>query len=174
MMIELIINSCAMLKKYISAAVTLLAVLVPLVSNPQLVHAESPLVISQVQTGAVGNTNDDFIELFNPNPDPIDLKNYRLVKRTAQATKDTLLKSWTDDTTIPPNSFYLWANSSFTQVTPDVATTGTLADDNGIALRSGADDTGLIIDSVAWGNTNNSFTNVSSVNPAPGMALVRQ
>lgn len=55
----------------------------------------SSLLISAVQiTGGVGKTSEDFIELFNPNPSPVNLNGYRLVKRTATATTDSSIKSF--------------------------------------------------------------------------------
>jgi len=144
---------------------------------PIFVLAESPIIISQVQiTGGTGKTAEDFIELFNPSDTQENLNGFRLVKRTASGTVDTLLKSWTTDTFIPPGSFYLWANSGFTGINkaPDTTTSGTISDNNGIALRLGPNDTGSIINSVSWGTANNSFTNVSVINPEANMALVKQ
>lgn len=137
------------------------------------------LVISQVQiTGGSGHTNDDFIELFNPTAAPVDLKGFRLVKRTATGTADVSLKSWTSSTVIPAYGFYLWANSGFTTlaVAPDAATSESLADNNGVALRQGAADTGTIIDSLAWGSASNAFVEGSPfpTNPPANQTLLRQ
>lgn len=138
--------------------------------------AEEKPLISQVQiTGGSGHTADDFVEIFNPNSAPFNLKDYRLVKRTKTGNTDTSLKSWTADTYIPARSFYLWANSGFTgiSVVPDVTTTGSIANDNGVALRQGAEDTGALVDSVAWGAANNGFIVVTSQNSGPNEALLR-
>jgi hypothetical protein len=137
--------------------------------------APMPVYISQIQiTGGAGHTGDDFIELFNPNPQPVNLKGYRLVKRTAAGTADTLIKSWTSDTFIPGYSFYLWASSAYASLpcTADVLTSGTLADDNGIAIRFGSSDTGQIIDSAAWGKAGGAFRNIFAQNPGAGQSLV--
>jgi hypothetical protein len=134
------------------------------------------MYISQVQTtNGTGKTMDDFIELFNPNSQPLNLNGYRLVKRTASGTTDTLLKSWTSDEFIPAYSFYLWANSSFVSIsaTPNATTTGSIADNNGVAVRFGANDTGTIVDSVSWGSTNNIFANISATNPGAGQGIFR-
>src|SRR3989338_4370409 len=107
------------------------------------------LVISEVQiTGGAGLTKNDFIEIYNPTGAPIDLNGIRLVKRTATGTTDTTLKSWTESAIIPAHGYYLWANSDFASLfpTPDAKTTGTISDDNGVALRQGSEDTGAIID----------------------------
>jgi hypothetical protein len=136
------------------------------------------LVISQIQiTGGAGHTNEDFIEIYNPTSQSIDLNGMRLVKRSKTGTADTLIKSWTDSTLISAHGFYLWANSTFTSIAtvPDITTTGTLADDNGIALRQGPNDSGTIIDSVAWGAAANAFVegSVFAANPGAGQSLER-
>src|SRR6185436_14759329 len=116
--------------------------------------------INQIQTtGGAGKTANDFVEIYNPTDHDIDLKGYRLVKRTQTGTSDTSLKSWTDSVIIPSHAYYLWANSSFTDisVTADVTTSGTISDNNAVALRNGPEDTGVIVDSVGWGTASNIF-----------------
>ncbi|HEV8601022.1 MAG TPA: lamin tail domain-containing protein [Patescibacteria group bacterium] len=147
---------------------------------PMLALAQaSHLVISQVQiTGGSGKTTNDFVEIYNPTSQDIDLKGIRLVKRTKTGTTDTLLKSWTDSTLIKAHGFYLWANSGFTDISAaaDIATTGSIADDNGIALRNGPNDTGAIIDSLAWGAATNLFVEgqVFTINPEANQSLERK
>ncbi len=136
----------------------------------------SQIYISGVQTsGGAGLATNDFIELFNPNPDLVSLKDYKLVKRTAQSVTDSLIKSWTDDVFIPSYSFYLWANAGYVQVAvaPDVSSSATIADDNGLALRYSSGESASIIDSLSWGQTNNEFPTVSGNIPA-GSSLQRQ
>lgn len=137
------------------------------------------LVISQVQTtGGPGRTAEDFVEIYNPTGQDIDLKGMRLVKRTKTGAIDTLLKSWTSSTIIRARAYYLWANSSYTSIAaaPDVTTSGTIADDNGVALRNGPNDTGAIIDAVAWGASANAFIEgqVFTTNPGAGQSLERK
>lgn len=148
---------------------------------PRVAFAEGPqetpkLIISAVQiTGGTGKTQQDFIEFFNPTNQAFNLNGVRLVKRTALGTTDSLIKSWTEDTLVEPYHFYLWANSNFTEIpiTPDLVTSGTLADNNGIALRNGENDVGEIIDSVSWGSTANGFGLQSLANPSANQSLVR-
>ncbi len=137
---------------------------------------EPYLIISAVQiTGGTGKTQEDYIELFNPTEQPFDLNSYRLVKRTAAGTTDTLLVSWTQSTIVPPHHFWLWANSGFTTITmaPDSVSSGTLADNNGIALRKGVSDSGEIIDSLTWGSTANGFEITGLENPPANQALAK-
>lgn len=134
------------------------------------------VVISEVKiTGGTGQTNNDFIELFNPTDSPFDLNGHRLVKRTATGSADQAVKSWTTETVIAPHGYYLWANGSWTPaVTPDTTTSATLAADNGVALRQGAEDTGVIIDSVAWGTVTNAFIEGSPFPEDPTGSLERK
>src|ERR1035437_9515961 len=148
------------------------------------------ILISQVQiTGGKGKTNDDFIELYNPTSLQANLKGYRLIKRAQNNTSDTLIKSWATNTFIPSYGFYLWANSSFTDISviPDSMTSETLSDDNGVAIRLGPNDTGAIVDSISWGNAQNTFATSSStftsnplslnpfpLNPSAGQSLLRK
>ncbi len=138
------------------------------------------LVISAVQiTGGDGKTGHDFVELYNPTGQDINLKGYRLVKRTKTGASDSSIKSWTDDVFIKAHGWRLWASSSEegynTAIGADDATKQTLAADNGIAIRLGAADTGEIIDSAAWGAAENIFKEIASaVNPAADESIVRK
>jgi hypothetical protein len=137
----------------------------------------SQLYITQVQTtGGAGKTNEDFVELFNPSASSVNLKGYRLVKRSQNSQTDTLIKSWSSDATVSPESFYLWANSSYTGIVtkPDITTSATLSDDNGVALRFGPNDSGQLIDSFSWGKTANGFNIVTNANPGAGQAIFRK
>ncbi len=129
------------------------------------------ILISDIQiTGGSGKTTNDFIKIFNPSSVPFNLKGYRLVKRTKSGASDTSLKSWTADALIPSHGYYIWANSSFSSLTPpaDTTTSGSISDDNGVALRQGPEDTGIIIDAVAWGGAQNGFAEGSAYPANPG------
>lgn len=141
--------------------------------------AADHLVISQVQiTGGAGLTTNDFVEIYNPTESDIDLQGMRLVKRTKIGTTDTSLKSWTSSSLVLAHGYYLWANSSYATiaVTPNATTTGSLADDNGVAIRQGPNDTGTIVDSVAWGTVANAFVEgtVFATNPVANQSLERK
>jgi len=143
------------------------------INNSNNLSSASPakILINEVQIrGGAGKTDNDFIELYNPNDSPVNLKGYRLVKRTKTGTSDLLIKSWTDDAYIPAKGFYLWANSNYLEIPsqPDVTTTVTLSDDNGVAIRFGANDTGTVIDSVSWGEAQNIFVEKSAFATNPG------
>jgi hypothetical protein len=127
-------------------------------------------------TGGTGHTQEDFVEFYNPTSQPFDLNGSRLVKRTAAGTTDTSLQTWSSVKVVLPHHFFLWANSSYSAVavTPDATSSGTIADNNGVALRRGANDSGELLDSVAWGSTANGFRSVSDQNPTANQSLFRE
>jgi hypothetical protein len=157
---------------------------------PSLKSNVGHILISQVQiTGGTGKTDDDFIEIYNPTSWQVNLKGYRLVKRAQNSTSDTLIKSWATNAFIPAFGFYLWANSGYTNISvaPDATTSESISDDNGIAIRYGPNDTGAIIDSLAWGKAQNVFATSSAaltsnplslnsftLNPSTGQSLLRK
>lgn len=150
---------------------------------PSVVWADAPaqvVYITQVQiSNGPGKTRHDFIELFNPNAAPFNLKGYRLVKRTALTPViDAPIKSWDTDTFIAPYSFYLWANTDLAptlQLPADATTTAIVGDDHGVALRTITPSDGPVIDSFSWGNAHdpNPYPNVIPTNPAAGEAIFR-
>ncbi len=137
------------------------------------------ILISEIQvTAGAGKTEYDFIELYNPNDFQVNLNDYRLVKRTQAGTSDTSIKSWTTDVFILARGYYLWTNSSYADipVVPDATTASTISNDNGAAIRFGAADTGVIIDSVAWGGAQNVFIegSVFPTNPGANQSIQRK
>ncbi|MEI6588136.1 MAG: lamin tail domain-containing protein [Candidatus Moraniibacteriota bacterium] len=139
----------------------------------------SHLIINEIQiSGGTGKTENDFVEIYNPTNASINLKGYRLVKRTKTGTTDTSIKSWASDTQIISKDYHLWANSKdgfADNLKADSATAQTISNDNGIALRKGSEDTGEIIDSVGWGNCQNIFVEktVFPQNPLANKSLER-
>lgn len=135
------------------------------------------VVISEVQISG-GKSTDDFIELYNPTDKAVSLDGYRLVKRTKTGTSDTTIKSFSSSDSISAFGFFLWANSDYTDISvlPDAVTSQTIASDNGVALRKGAENTGEIIDSLGWGEALNIFVegSVFSTNPSAGKSIERK
>ena len=138
------------------------------------------LIINELQiTGGTGKTENDFVEIYNPTNASVNLKGYRLVKRTKTGTSDTSIKSWTSDTIVASKDYYLWANSKdgfADTIKADSATSQSISNDNGIAIRKGADDTGEIIDSVGWGNCQNIFVEKTAFpdNPPANKSIGRK
>ena len=149
-----------------------------LTGNISTSSAVSPhIVISQFQTGGdgAGTFNDEFIEIFNRGYDPIDLNGYRLVYRSATGSSDVLVPfaTWATTTIVPPGGYYLIASTSYDgSVTPNLLYNPTTCQcsmggsGGGLALRLGANNTGVIIDSVGWGTASNLFVE-GTVTAAP-------
>lgn len=137
------------------------------------------LLISRLQiTGGTGKTDNDFITVYNNSSTVIDLYGFRLVKRTASGTSDTTLKSWIEPTLLNPGAYYMWANSNngfATLMQANTFSSQTIANDNGVAIRFGGENSGEIIDSVGWGNATNIFveTNPYITNPVANQTLER-
>ena len=135
------------------------------------------IVISQFQvTGDTpGNTaNDEFIEIHNTSSNSVDLNGYRLVYRSAAGTNDVAFVDWTTSTIIPAGGYYLIASTSYNgTVTPNITynpttcTCSMSATGGGLAIRQGAVNTGVIIDSVGYGSATNAFIETAITPAAP-------
>jgi len=168
----------AFLKKVASKFLILVLSFSLLLAGKAIAASADHVVISEVQTSGTIATTDDFIELYNPTTSASNLKGFRLARRSQTSVTDTTIKSWTTDTFIPPGGFYLWANSGYSAIaaTPDAATTATIADNNSVALRQGAENTGLIVDSLAWGSGHDASLGEGAAlgNILPGKSLERK
>ncbi len=114
------------------------------------------LVISEVMAGVTGNNNYDFIELYNPTLEIMDLKGYSLWYQLNAAEPDTLLFSWESSALIPPHGHYLLLREGQDAgVEADAFFDYSLVPQRGsLGLRlRGAE----IVDQVAWGDSDASF-----------------
>lgn len=128
------------------------------------------IVISEVQTtggrggGSANLTDKDFIEIYNPTSDPINLNGYRLVKRTGSAIpNDTNIYTFSISDIIPAHGYYLWASSEspgFADlINADVISSDILAiSNNSIAIRQGELNGGTIIDALSWSSVSGSLS----------------
>lgn len=145
------------------------------ITESQLVSPH--LVISQFQAGrATPNFEDEFVEIHNTSSNPVDLNGYRLVYRSANGSNDVAnpFAVWTTSTIIPAGGFYLVAatgydgavapNLTYNPTTCMCSMSGT---NGGLAIRQGANNTGVIIDSVAWGTVTNGFNEGTATTAHP-------
>jgi endonuclease G len=130
------------------------------------------LVISQFQV-AGGTANDEFIELHNTSSSGVDLTGFSVVYRSTAGTNDVLFAQWTTGTIIPAGGYYLIASTGYDgSVTPNLIYNPTTcqcsmsATGGGIAIRSGAPNSGVIFDSVGYGSASNAFIE-TAVTAAP-------
>jgi endonuclease G len=142
------------------------------------------IVISQFQVAGGGSNaaNDEFIELHNTSANNFDLNGHRLVYRSAAGSGDVAFVEWTTSTIIAPGAYYLIASTNYDgAVTPNLTYNPTTcscsmsATGGGLAIRNGALNTGIIIDSVGYGSATNAFIETAvTAAPAANTSQARQ
>ncbi len=146
-----------------SASVTVIPTIIP-TFTPSVNH----VLISEVQTKG-STASQDFIEFYNPTSNHIDLSGWKIRKRVSSGAESSLM-------VIPPNTsieadgYLLWANTTNgynTSIGADIANTGSLADNNSIALLTSTDS---IIDQLAWGTGTNQFKEGLAYPDNPGIS----
>jgi endonuclease G, mitochondrial len=146
---------------------------VEVIQPTQETNRVSPnFVVSQFQV-AGGSANDEFIELHNTSANPVDLNGYRVVYRSAGGVNDVAFADWTTSTIIPSGGYYLIASTGYDgTITPNFTYNPTTcscsmsATGGGIAIRNGALNSGVLIDSVGYGSATNVFIE-TAITPAP-------
>lgn len=139
------------------------------------------VVVSQFQV-AGATFNDEFIELHNTSSNPVDLNGLRVVYRSASGTNDVLFAEWTASTIMPAGGYYLIASTGYDGSVapnlvydPNVCRCSMSATSGGIAVRSGALNTGVIIDAVGYGSATNAFVETATTTaPAANSGQTRQ
>ena len=144
---------------------------------PESIFASSAnhVVISEIQiAGSVAN--DEFVELFNPTENTIDLSSWKLARRTANGidSSDYLTIDSSVSGTISPHGFYLVAHPEYNgTITPDefysATTSGRLAEDNAVLLY---DNNHNLIDLVGLGDAQSSESGTIA-NPSVGGSVRR-
>lgn len=111
------------------------------------------IIISEIQiTGLTGHSDDDFVELYNPNAAPIDISDYRLRYRNSTGTENSLNKI-KSGICIAAHGYYLWANSNgaFADIADTKTGTG-LSSKYSLALLLPEGAPSPLVDSVSWEN----------------------
>jgi hypothetical protein len=130
------------------------------------------VVISEVQTRGATSTHDEFVELYNPLSNPVDMTDWRLSRRTPGGTRYNLLTTF-PPCAIPAFGYFLIAHPSVYTDTRDAAysTSQSIASSNTIILYS---DAGLtVVDMVGMGSATVSETATIS-NPVAGGSIERK
>ena len=147
------------------------------VSGAEANFASPHLVISQFQVGSAASFNDEFIELHNTSSSSVDLNGYRVVYRSSSGTNDVAFVEWNTSTIIPAGGYYLITstnydgavpgNISYNPTTCSCSMSGT---SGGLAIRFGALNSGVVIDSVGYGSASNIFVETTPAATAPNDA----
>ncbi|MFA5360573.1 MAG: lamin tail domain-containing protein, partial [Candidatus Paceibacterota bacterium] len=120
------------------------------------------------------NVYDEFIELFNPNNEEVNLEGWYLQKKTSQAEEFSSLvpSNLLAGKSIGLNDYFLIAHSSssYTQMADVLISNYSLTDNNTIILKNPNRE---IVDTVGFGEANECETNCM-LNPEPGQSIQRQ
>jgi hypothetical protein len=135
--------------------------------------ASGHLLIAAIQIAGASSTND-FVKLFNPTAGTVTISGWKLRKK-ASTGSDQSVREFPDGSAIPPNGYFVWANSAggFSEsIRADASSTATLAVANSAALF---DASGTIVDAVAWGKGTDQYGEGSAygVDPLPNQVLKR-
>ena len=119
------------------------------------VSAATHVVISEIQAGIDGDAAAEFIELYNPTDQPVDLSGWELRKRTSAGTESNLVDDAAFAGIIPAKSFFLIASPTYAgSAAADLqysATSATIAyTSNTIVLYSGDHASAPVVDEVAY------------------------
>ncbi len=110
-------------------------------------------VISEIKlTGGTGKTTDEFVELYNPTDQTVDLTGWTLVKKTASGNSYVLVNDFSGQS-IAPYSYFLVSHpiGYFGSVAADwhYDTSNSVSDNNTVML---IDDQGNTVDMVGFGS----------------------
>ncbi len=134
------------------------------------------LLIFEVQiTGGPGNSEQDFIKIYNPTPYSVNASGWKIRKRSSKGS-ETSIKVIPDGTNIASGAVLTWANSKENfagTMSAEISSTASIAADSSIAVLDGD---GKIIDAVAWGGGTSQFVEGAPypANPEAGQILRRK
>lgn len=141
------------------------------VSETKAVEA-SHVVISEIQIAGTSSTTGEFIELYNPRNEVVNLTGYRLAKRTEVQVNDTNVVGFLSGS-IPAHGFYLIASSNYDgTILPDEIYSSNFIAANNTVLLYGPDSITLV-DLVGMGSAQTYMGDQASV-PVAGKSIERK
>lgn len=143
-------------------------------SSAPIFSVSPHLLISAVQIAGT-SANDDFVKIYNPMPNPIDVGGWKLRKKTSTGG-DSSVREFPNGSMVEGGSYFTWmsvAGDFAGSVGADVSSTATLAANNSVALF---DATGTEVDAVAWGVGTDPYVEGAPYpdNPPEGQELARR
>ena len=135
--------------------------------------------ISEIQAATSSNEKNEFIELYNYGPAPVDLSDVKLHLWSQTLTTDFYIPLTMFETSIPANGFYLIAPAQFNHasgVVPDAtydASSGHIGDNDGIYISySTTADVGVI--DLAGVGTSTKKEGTAAANISDGQSMERK
>jgi len=114
--------------------------------------ASSQVIITETYIGSEGNQKDDFVELYNPNSEAINLTDYYIQRKTESAEDFSTYVSHEllAEKTIEAKNYFLIANASSSFATSaDIITDYPLTENNILTLKDSKQE---VVNQVATGN----------------------
>jgi len=134
------------------------------------------IIISEIQiAGKDGNgktfPKEDFVELYNPNENDLDLTNWYLQRKTKSASDFSpyIPKNLLSGKIIKSQEYFLIINAS-SSFSADTTTTYPLTEDNTLILKN---PNGQVVDKIGWGKAQD-FETSPAENPSPGQSIGRK
>jgi len=129
------------------------------------------LLISEVQIGGTADTKEEFVELYNPNNQDVDLTNWYVQRKTK--TGDAFL-TYAPNTLfsgrkITANGYFLIARQNYFNFLGDIWVENPITDDNSLALKN---PNGEIVDMVGFGLAQD-YEFLPALNPIGGQSIGR-
>jgi len=132
----------------------------------------SKVLISEIQVSGVSDDKQEFVELYNPNNQNIDLTGWYLQRKTAESS------SWSTyapsgsfaSKNIVANGYFLIARSGYYPGSADISTDNPITNDNSFALKS---PDGSVSDKIGFGTAEDPES-VATVNPGLGQSIGRK
>jgi hypothetical protein len=162
MRVRVVVVLCALVAQWLSLFSSLSA------------YADAPdVLISELQVADTASASNEFVEIYNPRAEPLELKNYRLEYHSASTTSDCeagwAVKTTIASGTIPGYGYYLFRSKDYPGATDQTFASG-LASAGSIRIV-GAD--GRTADALAWG-TGKCGLGTPAHAPATGHSLERR
>ncbi|MCS7092207.1 MAG: lamin tail domain-containing protein [Patescibacteria group bacterium] len=141
---------------------------------PVLSATANHVVISEVQIAGTTST-DEFVELYNPTNEDVDINGWKLARKTAAGTEPLDLVASLSGT-IQSKSYFLIASESYDgEVVPDViyaTSSGSIANNNTVLLYANQQAT-IVIDKLGLGSANDRETQTVA-NPSANKSVERK
>ncbi|MEO5884818.1 MAG: lamin tail domain-containing protein, partial [Candidatus Limnocylindrales bacterium] len=143
----------------------------PALAGP-VVWPTSSLVISELLTGGA-SASDEFVEIANQGPAPVDLIGLEVVYATSSGSTVTRKATWPASQMLAPGQRTLVANASgiFALGADVVYASGFAATGGAVALRVVG---GSVLDAVGWGDASNAFVEGSAAAAAPARSSLER
>ncbi|TSC82770.1 MAG: Uncharacterized protein G01um101420_128 [Parcubacteria group bacterium Gr01-1014_20] len=137
----------------------------PTVSESNRVAVLQKVFITEVAVGSSASTDDEFVEIYNPNETSVDLTGWSVKKKSASGTESVLISSKRfQGKIIPSRKYFLMVSEEYRgKVTPDIfwPKSYELAYENNSLITLNAN--GEVVDEVRWTkiSKNKSYARVS-------------